>query len=128
MERVLVVDDEKVFRETIALLLRKDGYRVVVAECGHTAVNAIEAFTFDVVLVDIFMPGLNGLDTIRIFRKNAPDVPIIAMSAYAYGGADAAEIFETAVELGAACCLHKPFTRAELNNAIRMCRATALVA
>ena len=83
MERILVVDDEQPVRDTLGLLLRQEGFRVVVAECGHTAVSAIEAFTFDVVLVDIVMPGIDGLETIAILRQDAPDVSIIAMSGYA---------------------------------------------
>src|SRR5438045_9765733 len=84
-ERILVVDDEKPVRETLAALLRQEGYNVVAAECGHTAVESIEVFTFDVAIVDIFMPGMNGLETIKVFRRNAPEVPIITMSAYARG-------------------------------------------
>ena len=67
MDRILVVDDEKPVRDTLAALLRHEGYRVVVAECGHVAVEAIEAFTFDFIIVDIFMPGMNGLETIKVF-------------------------------------------------------------
>jgi len=79
-ERILVVDDEKPVRETLAALLRQEGYNVVVAEGGHSAVEAIEVFTFGLVIVDIFMPGMNGLETIQVFRTGAPTVPIIAMS------------------------------------------------
>ena len=71
MERILVVDDEQPVRDTLGLLLRQEGFRVVVAECGHTAVSAIEAFTFDVALVDIVMPGIDGIETIAILRQDA---------------------------------------------------------
>ena len=130
-ERILVVDDEKPVRETLALLLRQEGFRVVIAESGHTAVEAIEAFTFDTLIVDIFMPGMNGLETIRVFRANAPDVPIVAMSGYAAGsGFVDTDFFRTAMEFGATCCLRKPFTREQLLDAITFCRASraALVA
>jgi CheY-like chemotaxis protein len=123
MERVLVVDDEKPVREAVGLLLKSEGYRVVVAECGHTAVSAIEAFTFDVVIVDIVMPGINGIETIGILRQDAPDVSIIAMSAYATGSGIAEDdFFRTAMERGATCCLSKPFTREQLLDAIEFCR------
>ena len=85
MDRILIVDDEKPVRDALAALLRQEDYRVVAAESGHTAVEAIEAFTFDFIIVDIFMPGMNGLETIKIFRDNAPSVPIIAMSGYGSG-------------------------------------------
>ena len=130
-ERILVVDDEKPVRETLAALLRQQGYNVVAAECGHTAVEAIEVFTFDVVIVDIFMPGMNGLETIKLFRNDAPDVPIIAMSGYASGsGFVDTDFFRTAMDYGATCCLRKPFSREQLLDAIAFCLAakTALVA
>ena len=124
MDRILVVDDERPLREALAALLRQEGYRVVVAESGHVAVEAIEAFTFDLIIVDIFMPGMNGLETIRIFRKSAPAVPIIAMSGYASGsGFVDNDFFQTAMEFGATCCMRKPFVREQLLDAIAFCRA-----
>ena len=124
MDRILVVDDERPVREALAALLRQEGYRVVVAESGHVAVEAIEAFTFDFIIVDIFMPGMNGLETIRIFRQNAPAVPIIAMSGYASGsGFIDNDFFQTAMEFGATCCMRKPFVRDQLLDAIAFCRA-----
>jgi CheY-like chemotaxis protein len=130
-ERILVVDDEKPVRDALAILLRHEGYRVVVAESGHTAVEAIEAFTFDLIIVDIFMPGMNGLETIKVFHTDAPSVPIIAMSGYASGsGFVDNDFFRTAMDFGATCCMRKPFTREQLLDAIAFCRASkpALVA
>lgn len=125
MERILVVDDEQTVRETLAALLRQDGYRVIVAESGHVAVEAIEAFTFHFIIVDIFMPEMNGLETIRVFRGSAPGVPIIAMSGYAAGsGFVDNDFFQTAMEFGATCCLRKPFSREQLLDAIAFCRAS----
>ena len=124
-ERILVVDDETVVRETIAALLRQEGYRVVVAEGGHTAVEALEAFMFDFLIVDIFMPGMNGLETIKVFRAEAPSVPIVAMSGYAFGsGIVDTDFFRTAMDFGATCCLRKPFTREQLLDAVAFCRAS----
>lgn len=124
MDRILVVDDEKPVREALAALLRHEGYRVVVAESGHVAVEAIEAFTFDFIIVDIFMPEMNGLETIKVFRENAPGVPIVAMSGYAAGsGFVDNDFFRSAMEFGATCCLRKPFTREQLLDTIAFCRA-----
>ena len=124
MDRILVVDDETHVRDALAALLRHEGYRVVVAESGHVAVEAIEAFTFDFIIVDIFMPGMNGIETIKIFRENAPSVPIIAMSGYASGsGFVENDFFHTAMEFGATCCMRKPFSREQLLDALVFCRA-----
>jgi CheY-like chemotaxis protein len=124
MDRILVVDDEKSVREALAALLRHEGYRVVVAENGHVAVEAIEAFTFDFIIVDIFMPEMNGLETIKIFRESSSSVPIIAMSGYAAGsGFVDNDFFHTAMEFGATCCLRKPFVREQLLDAVAFCRA-----
>jgi CheY-like chemotaxis protein len=131
IERILVVDDEQPVRDALAMLLRHEGYNVVVAEGGHTAVDAIEVFTFDFLIVDIFMPGMNGLETIRVFRTAAPEVPIIAMSGYASGsGFVDTDFFRTAMDYGATCCMRKPFNREQLLDAIAFCRASraALVA
>ena len=130
MDRILVVDDEQPVRDALAALLRQEGYRVVVAESGHVAVEAIEAFTFNFIIVDIFMPEMNGLETIKVFRANAPRVPIIAMSGYAAGsGFVDNDFFHTAMEFGATCCLRKPFSREQVVDAIAFCRASkALVA
>jgi CheY-like chemotaxis protein len=86
MARILVIDDQPSVSAAIRTLLEFEGHTVVVAECGHNAVSAIEAFAFDLVMVDIIMPGLDGLDTIKILRGSAPNVPIIAMSGYAFHG------------------------------------------
>lgn len=130
MERILVVDDEKPVRDALGLLLRHAGYRVVVAECGLAAVSALEAFTFDVVIVDIVMPGMDGIETIGILRQDAPDTSIIAMSGYATGsGLHEGDFFRTAVERGATCCLRKPFSREQLLDAVEFCRLSrAMVA
>ena len=103
----------------------------MVAECGHTAVEAIEAFTFDVVIVDIFMPGMNGLETIKVFRARCAeradhrDVGLCGRQWLCRQ-----DFFRTAMEFGATCCLRKPFTREQLLDAIAFCRASksALVA
>jgi CheY-like chemotaxis protein len=123
MARILVVDDDISIRLAVRMILENAGHTVVVAEGGHAAVSAIEAFSFDVLVVDIFMPGMDGLETIKIFRENAPEVPIIAMSGYAVRGEPMPDFFRKALDLGAALCLYKPFRNRELINAIDTCRS-----
>jgi CheY-like chemotaxis protein len=123
MARILVVDDEVAVRCTIKAILGRAGHAVVLAECGHSGAAAIEAFPFDVAIVDIFMPGMGGLETIKTFRQSAPTLPIIVMSGYAFRESSGAapDFFRMAVDLGAACCLRKPFNSAELLQAVKTC-------
>ena len=125
MARILVIDDQPSVSAAIQALLEHHGHTVVVAECGHNAVSAIEAFSFDIAMVDIIMPGLDGLDTIKMLRGNTPNVPIIAMSGYAFhGGSSDLDFFGMASKLGATCCLQKPFKPRELIEAIETCLAS----
>ena len=125
MARILVVDDQVSVRGAIQALLESKGHTVVVAESGHKAVSAIEASAFDAVLVDIIMPGLDGLDAIKLFRNAAPAVPVIAMSGYAFhGGSSDLDFFRMAADLGATCCLQKPFKPRDLVDAIETCLAS----
>src|SRR5437667_4246832 len=78
MSRILVVDDDTSVRMAIQTLLEHESYEVVTADSGHGGNEAIKNATFDVVIVDIFMPGMDGLETIRAFHRDAPTVPIIA--------------------------------------------------
>lgn len=123
MARILIVDDEIAVRLTIQRILEFHNHAVVLAECGHSGATAIEAFAFDVVLVDLFMPGLDGLETIKIFRRSAPTVPIIAMSGFVpYDGTGPVpDLFRQALDLGAVCCLSKPFKVTQLLKAIDVC-------
>src|SRR5262249_39537933 len=122
MARILVIDDQTSVRNAIRAMLEYAGHTVVAAECGHNAVGAIEAFAFDLVMVDIIMPGLDGLDTIKILHDSAPSVPIIAMSGYSFrGGSSDLDYLHMACELGASCCLQKPFRPRELMEAIERC-------
>ncbi|MFL5446364.1 MAG: response regulator [Myxococcales bacterium] len=111
MVRILVVDDEKPVREAISLLLKQEGYRVVVAECGHTALGAVETFTFDLVIVDIFMPGMNGID---LLRRLSADVRNCAARMYVVSAADDEDLRSEARRCGADGFLKKPLHRKTL--------------
>jgi len=88
--RILLAEDNKINQQFATILLQKAGHRVEVAENGHQAVDAIRREQFDVVLMDIQMPELDGVKATRQIRAlPAPkcDVPIIAMTAHAMAGA-----------------------------------------
>jgi CheY-like chemotaxis protein len=120
MARILVIDDEVCVRNAIRLILAHRGHHVVVAECGQRGVDAIEAYAFDAVIVDIFMPGMDGFQTIRILRQSAPRVAIIAISGYAFREASwpMPDFLKMACDLGATSCLRKPFKAWEIIKAV----------
>jgi CheY-like chemotaxis protein len=127
MPRILVVDDDNMIRLVVKSILERQGHAVVLAECGHEGAEAIEAYAFDVAIVDIFMPDMNGLETIRAFRRSAPGLPIVVMSGYAFRDANrpAPDFFRMALDLGATACLRKPFAPAELLHAVQVCTTPA---
>jgi CheY-like chemotaxis protein len=104
MPRVLVVDDDKAIRSVIKTVLELEGFDVVVAEDGRRGIAAIQSHNFDVVIVDIFMPGMDGLETIRVFNRHAPSVPVIAISGFLFRDSSipAPDFLSMATKLGAA--------------------------
>jgi DNA-binding response OmpR family regulator len=123
MPRVLVVDDDPMVCAAIEVCLQHHGFEVMVADGGDTGLSALEASTFDVMLVDIFMPHLRGFESIRIFHERAPAIPLIAMSGYAFANitSPSPDFLAMALELGATRCLRKPFTPDTLLAVIHEC-------
>ena len=79
---VLVVDDDAGMVETLADILAARHYRVGTAESGASAVDMVRSDRYDVVLMDIQMPGLNGVDTLKAMRALVPDLSVIMMTAF----------------------------------------------
>jgi CheY-like chemotaxis protein len=119
---VLVVDDDPMVCVAIEVCLQRQGFEVTVADGGESGMRALEAEGFDVMLIDVFMPHMRGFESIRMFHERRPDVPIIAMSGYAFANTERAPDFlRMTIELGAACCLRKPFTPNALLTAVNEC-------
>ena len=127
MTRVLVVDDAPMVCMAIEIYLERNGFEVTIADGGETGLRALEDSSFDLMIVDIFMPHMRGFESIRIFHERAPAIPLVAMSGYAFANLDspAPDFLRMALELGAARCLRKPFTPAALLTAINECLADA---
>ncbi len=98
---------------------------MVLRDSGTAGLKALEQSSFDVVLVDIFMPGMDGLQTIKAFNRRAPGGPLIAMSGFTFRDArdPSPDFLGMATELGAAYSLRKPFRPRELMAAIQGCLA-----
>ena len=116
MARILVVDDEPENRDLCALTLRDAGHHVVLADNGQSAIDIHRIKPQDVVLLDMFMPIKDGLETLTALRKAQPAPKIIAVSAgWRVTGRRTAtdgpprDVLDEAQKLGADAVLHKPF-------------------
>jgi len=127
MTRVLVVDDDPMVCMAIEIYLERNGFEVTIADGGETGLRALEDSSFDLMIVDIFMPHMRGFESIRVFHERAPAIPLVAMSGYAFANLDspAPDFLRMALELGASRCLRKPFTPAALLAVINECLADA---
>jgi len=115
-ERILIVDDEAPVAGLLEHALRQEGYEVARATDGMDAMNRLHAFRPDVVIMDIMMPRLDGVQTTRLLRRNRTyqDTVIIALSARTDEAAR-----EAMREAGANLYMRKPFTIARLVERVR---------
>jgi CheY-like chemotaxis protein len=123
LPRVLVVDDDPMVSMAIEVCLQRQGMDVTVADGGEAGMRALGSETFDVMIVDVFMPHMRGFESVRMFHERAPEIPLIAMSGYAFANTEAAspDFLRMTLELGATCCLRKPFTPKALLAAVNDC-------
>ena len=82
-ERILVVDDEKSMCQFLSIMLRKEGYQITTVSSGKKAVDAIKEQRFDVVLTDIRMSGMDGIEVLKEIKQLDATIPVIIMTAYA---------------------------------------------
>ena len=112
--RILVVDDERSMREFLEIMLQQDGYDVRCAESGKRALEFIRQESFDLVITDIRMQNVDGLEVLRQCRTISPATVVIIISAYA-----SAETAVSAMKEGAYDYLPKPFKIDEMRSVIR---------
>jgi two-component system response regulator (stage 0 sporulation protein F) len=120
MPTILVIDDDPAIRTALDMLLRRKNYSVFLAPDGPTGLQLISSLALDAVIIDMFMPGMNGIATIRELIKLKPDLPFIAMSGFAFTDRKqgAPDFLGMAIRLGAAAALQKPFETRELLEAL----------
>jgi two-component system response regulator PilR (NtrC family) len=112
--RILIVDDELSMREFLSILLEGEGYEVVVAANAEQALALLETALFDLVISDVQMPGLNGIELLGRIKSISPDTAVLMMTAYS-----AAEQAVEAMKLGAYDYISKPFKVEEIKLLIR---------
>lgn len=113
-KRILVVDDEDSVRRLLQELLKKEGYQVKTAENGLEALELVDKFHFDLIIIDIRMPVMDGLELFRILREKDPEIIVIIMTAYT--GVDTAV---EAMKMGAYNYISKPFNISEIKLNVR---------
>ena len=89
-EKVLVVDDEPGMRGLLTRVMEKEGYTAAACADGEEAIEALAREDWDLVIADIDMPGMDGIELLKHIRKDKPNVPVLMITAYA--------TVETAVE------------------------------
>lgn len=103
-KKVLIVDDEPAVREVLKEYLSMEGHQVTVAENGSKAYEQFRFNRFDIVLLDINMPKMDGAETVKAIREHHKDIPIILIS-----GQDDTDLVQEALENGADDYFKKPF-------------------
>jgi CheY-like chemotaxis protein len=127
LAKILIVDDDQAVQVSIRLLLERAGHQVVAASGGRQGIDKREAGDFDLLFLDIFMPGMDGFETMRLVRQRHPLVQIIVISGrpIASDPADGPDFLSMATKLGAVRSLQKPFRPDALLQTVAACLEAA---
>src|SRR5215468_3165140 len=109
MARILIADDQEMMRDSLAATLAREGHEIVAAGDGPAAVSKLEAGRFDLLITDLKMPKMTGIELLAEAKRLRPDMPVVMMTAFA--------TVQTAVEamkLGAYDYIQKPFDGEEI--------------
>ena len=119
---VLIIDDDVDHAESIADILALRGYEVVLAYSGEEGVDTFRQSDFDMILLDVKLPGMNGLETLFEFKKIRPEARIIMMTGYSVE-----QLLAQAVDNGALGVLRKPFQVEELLDVLDRVKPRGMV-
>jgi len=114
MAKILVVDDDQGMREFLEILLIRDGYEVAIARGGKEAIGLCKKHKFDLVITDLKMPGIDGIDVLKNIKEISPETMVILITAYASG-----ETAVAAMKEGAYDYLEKNFDVDDLKAVIK---------
>ena len=111
---VLLIDDELIALTNLTTVLEREGYAVTACKTGEEGVAALQATAFDLVLTDLRMPGIDGMDVLRHIRETTPEVPVIMITGHA-----TLDSAVDAMKAGAYHYIAKPFRLAEVREVVR---------
>jgi CheY-like chemotaxis protein len=118
--RILIVDDDETNRLVVRLLMERRGHEITEAESGPTALQALSEEEFDVVFMDLSMPGMDGFETVQSYRSSSahlPQIPIIALTAH-----NTPDDRARSLAAGMNGLIGKPLNVASIDYAIEMIR------
>ena len=117
MPKILIVDDDDDVRRTLRRILERDGHVVVDCANGQEALRALTAQRPDLVITDVYMPEMDGIEFLVALREGDPDLPVLAVSGGARNSAEF--VLEDASQLGANAVLPKPYKIEDMLTAVR---------
>ena len=124
--RVLLIDDEPMVRKIVRKMLERSGHHVTEAENGRFGLEQLKRDSFDLVITDIIMPEVEGVELVVAVSQQYPNTKTIVMSGG--GRTGNVDFLDVATKLGASAALQKPFTHADLLKAIDQSFASRQVA
>jgi len=120
MAGILVIDDDRAVLSTIKIVLERHAYTVEALDNSLAGLRLLETQKFDLLIVDIFMPGMDGFETMSLVRRSWPEMPILVISGHPFRSASGRgpDFLYMATKLGAVSSLQKPFRPNDLLAAV----------
>ena len=120
MASILVIDDDRSVLATIKILLERAAHTVEAVDNSRSGLQLLEVQSFDLLIVDIFMPGMDGFETMKLVHQSRPEMPVIVISGQQFRLASELQpdFLHMATRLGAVSSLQKPFKPFELLAAV----------
>jgi len=119
MANICLIEDDKMIRDSLERILKKMGHSVTTATNGREGLDAVAKISFDLIITDIIMPEVEGIEVIRTAKQQSPDTRIIAMSGG--GRVGNTDFLQIAQSLGADQIIYKPVTKTEFMSALNHC-------
>ena len=114
--QILIVEDDEAMREFLCQAISRSGYYVEAVQDGTEALRRVEESHFDLLLTDIRMPGLDGLELARLARRRYPGLSVLLVTAYAQDALGATDLGGAGIDV-----LSKPFNLSELIDRVETC-------